>query len=286
MRTFGAGLSAARTGARVLVSCLIAVSVLASASTHAQGLKHLKCYKVRDSLKLGGTVDLATAHFGADPGCQIKKATLYCVPSDKTNVAVVDKVTGQPITPQSVAGVDLEDLICYKVKCAQPVGDQVVVDQLGTHTLTKLKPASMLCMPAVPSTSTTTSTTTTSTTTTTNPLACCQISTFVGGACTEGTATTGFAAGCADANTALVNAGFGGATYNPGTVCNGATGACVVSGDGVSYCCQVPSFFGSAPFCTESPGFLSFPSICTSSLSGTLFSGQKCNGNSGQCYTP
>ena len=121
---------------------------------HAQVADHLKCYKVKDPLKLRGTVDLDTPQFGVDPGCRISKAKLFCVPATKTNVAVTNKAK-EPITPSPVTGPDPGDRICYTVTCPTAVADQEVTDQFGTRTVEKLK-ASLVCTPAVKGTTTTT----------------------------------------------------------------------------------------------------------------------------------
>jgi Protein of unknown function (DUF1566) len=125
--------------------------VTTAASAPAQLTDHLKCYQMKDPLNLAGTADLDTPQFGVDPGCKISKAKLFCVPSRKTTVNVIDKTTGNPITLLPVSGPDPGDRICYKVKCptpAVPIPDQAVTDQFGTRTLTKFK-ASYLCTPAV-----------------------------------------------------------------------------------------------------------------------------------------
>jgi hypothetical protein len=98
-------------------------AILATASSPgAQVLDHLKCYKVKDALKVAGTVDADGLQFGLDPGCKVSKAKLVCVPASDTNVAVQDKLSG-PITPLPVSGPALEsDQVCYKLKC--PAGDR------------------------------------------------------------------------------------------------------------------------------------------------------------------
>ncbi len=123
-------------------------AVLSAGETEAQSVfDHLKCYRVKDPLKLGGTADLDTLQFGADPGCKISQAKLFCVPATKANVAVTDKSTGTPITPLPVSGPDPGDRICYKVKCAAPVDDQQATDQFGTRIFRKVK-AALVCTPA------------------------------------------------------------------------------------------------------------------------------------------
>ena len=91
---------------------LLAWVALLPVLADAQIPDHLKCYKVKDPLKLAGTVDLDTPQFGVDSGCKISKAKLFCVPATKTNVAVTDKETKQPITPLPITGSDPGDRIC------------------------------------------------------------------------------------------------------------------------------------------------------------------------------
>ena len=164
------------------VACMFAAAALllatAAVPVHAQVADHLKCYQVKDSLNLAGTVDLDTPQFGLDPGCKISKAKLFCVPGTKTNVNVVDKKTNLPITPLPVSGPDPGDRICYKVKCLAVPTDQTVTDQFGTRTLTKLKP-SLLCAPAIKGTPTPPSTPTpiptVTPTTTPTPVSGCNV---------------------------------------------------------------------------------------------------------------
>jgi hypothetical protein len=118
--------------------------VLASA-TIATAQDQLKCYKIRDPLKLKGTVDLDTSKLGADPGCKISSAKLYCVPGTTTNAAVVDKA-GNPIVPEPTPGPNPGARVCYKVSCPNPAPEQEVTDQFGVRTVTNLK-ASLLCTP-------------------------------------------------------------------------------------------------------------------------------------------
>jgi hypothetical protein len=121
--------------------------VITATSAYAQVNDHLKCYKIKDAIKLAGTADLDTPQFGVDPGCTLSKAKFFCVPGTKTNVTAIDKATNTPITPLAVSGPDPGDRICYKVKCPVIPGDQTVTDQFGTRMVTKFK-ASYLCTPA------------------------------------------------------------------------------------------------------------------------------------------
>jgi hypothetical protein len=131
------------------IAVLLLVTTAASAHAQAQN-DHLKCYKVKDALKLAAVVDLNSPQFGLEAGCKVSKAKFFCVPATKTVISAVDKATGLPITPLPVSGPDAGDRICYKVKCpiVVPIPDQQVTDQFGTRTITKFK-ASYLCTPAV-----------------------------------------------------------------------------------------------------------------------------------------
>jgi hypothetical protein len=125
------------------------VLALAGSPAWAQGIPdHLKCYKIKDPLALKGVLDVDTPQFGADPGCRVSKAKLFCVPASKTVVSVEDKVTG-PITPLPVLGAPTsDDRVCYKLKCPVAPADQQVTDQFGTRTLDLVK-TSYVCTPAV-----------------------------------------------------------------------------------------------------------------------------------------
>ena len=52
---------------------------------------HLKCYKVKDPLKLKGIVDLTTPLFAPEIGCKISKAKRFCVPAHKEVVSAFDQ---------------------------------------------------------------------------------------------------------------------------------------------------------------------------------------------------
>lgn len=124
---------------------VVALSLVLACATVATAQDDLKCYKMRDPLKLKGTVDLDTPKLGLDPGCKISTAKMYCVPGSTTNVAVVDQ-TGTPIVPQPTPGSDPGARICYKVSCPNAAADQAVTDQFGARTVTKLK-ATFVCTP-------------------------------------------------------------------------------------------------------------------------------------------
>jgi hypothetical protein len=113
---------------------------------------HLKCYKMKDSLKLTGVLDIDSPQFGLDAGCTVSKAKLFCVPAEKSVVSATDRATGDPITPLPFTTAPTpDDRVCYKVRCpvpAVPLPDQSITDQFGNRVVSKLK-ASLICTPAV-----------------------------------------------------------------------------------------------------------------------------------------
>jgi hypothetical protein len=113
---------------------------------------HLKCYRIRDSLRLEGVVNLDTKEFGLEPGCKIVGPQLFCVPATKTVKGAVD-TSSSPPTPIELKSIDgppaSGDRLCYRMRCEKaPVRDLIVEDQFGTHEISRLRP-SLLCTPAV-----------------------------------------------------------------------------------------------------------------------------------------
>ena len=111
---------------------------------------HMRCYKIKDTQKLKGTVGIDTAQFGLADNCKISKASLLCVPARKFNASVVDHGTNIPVTLLPLSALPSPgDQLCYKVKCRGiPPPDTEVTDQFGTRLVTKLK-GHLLCTPAV-----------------------------------------------------------------------------------------------------------------------------------------
>ncbi len=109
-----------------------------------QVFDHLKCYKIKDGMKLKGIVDLAAAGapFGVEVGCKIRKAKKFCVPVMKTvrqiDVDLTDAGVGQSLTDYR---------ICYKIKCPGVDITENVKDQFGVRVLSKFK-AAEVCTPA------------------------------------------------------------------------------------------------------------------------------------------
>src|SRR5581483_1108465 len=123
----------------------------------------IKCYKMRDALKLSAVVDIDTQQFGVQSSCKASSARLFCVPGtmdvQQVNVPMMSDVGGSTLD---------DDRLCYRVHCTNVIApDQEMTDPFGTSTLTKLVPR-ILCTPAViglpPTTTTSTSTSSTSTT--------------------------------------------------------------------------------------------------------------------------
>lgn len=129
----------------------LTMSLAFARPTSAQVPDHLKCFKIRDQLRLTPyTADLS----GLVPqdGCRIRvPAAFFCVPSTKTNVS--------PTPPNDLEGPPANGFACYRVKCPRAALPGVVIeDQFGTRGATP-KSTSMLCAPLMP-TSVPTSTTT------------------------------------------------------------------------------------------------------------------------------
>jgi hypothetical protein len=113
---------------------------------------HLKCYRIRDSVRVGGVVNLDAKQFGLEPGCRIVGPQLFCVPATKTVKEAVDTSTSPPtpIEPKPISGPPAPgDRLCYRIRCEKGSDQKLVVeDQFGTHEISSLRPA-LLCTPAV-----------------------------------------------------------------------------------------------------------------------------------------
>lgn len=123
---------------------------------------HLKCYEIKDPLKLNGTVDIETQQFGLEPGCKIKETKYFCAPAEKGEVK--DK-KGRRLDLLNVPSLQIfTDFICYKIECPgfssedddnddedsadQFIPNQDVTDQFRSREISNFKP-SLLCAPAV-----------------------------------------------------------------------------------------------------------------------------------------
>jgi hypothetical protein len=105
---------------------------------------HLKCYMVKDPLKVKEDVVLNSEQFGISEDCKIiGKERFFCGGVNKR----VDPPSDFPIFP------DAPDRICYRIECPQKQGqnpvpeDVEVEDQFGIRTLKNFNPH-YLCTPA------------------------------------------------------------------------------------------------------------------------------------------
>jgi len=135
----------ARTAAisALLCLCFLITPLLAEAQSD-----HLKCYKMKDPLRLSGTVNIDSEQLGYEENCKIRRARVFCVPAEKDVVEAFD--AGDPIGLAKINGQELvDDRICYRIKCPQPFPpDQQLSDQFGTNrVLQNLRPY-MVCTPA------------------------------------------------------------------------------------------------------------------------------------------
>jgi hypothetical protein len=137
-RTFG-------TPAALLVGVFLlsATSVLAQVGT--TNFDHLKCYKIKDPLKVKHTVDLIPEQiqqFATETGCQLKSpAKFFCIDVQKVNV---QPTPGGP----PISGGKARDYLCYKLKCPTIKKPLSVADQFGARDIVVIGP-DHLCAPAV-----------------------------------------------------------------------------------------------------------------------------------------
>lgn len=137
---------------RFMLALLSAVLCLPMVSSPigAQTNDHLKCYKIKDPLKLKGIVDLHTPQFGPEPHCRIERPELFCVPATKRVLEVFDDATDPktPIHPLPVFGPPAQvDRICYRLKCKTERATLDVVDQFGRRSVRR-EHTELLCTPA------------------------------------------------------------------------------------------------------------------------------------------
>ena len=62
----------------LVVLLVIGMLTISTAPGGAQVADHLKCYKIKDPVKLTGLIDLDSEQFGFDPDCKIRKAKYFC----------------------------------------------------------------------------------------------------------------------------------------------------------------------------------------------------------------
>lgn len=147
-----------------ILAAVLGAFVLGAGASLAQD-DHLQCFKVKDDVKIKGYVDLDSPQLGLDPECKVKSAELFCVPTAKEVIEVVDKRAKEPLEPLDVRppvlpyqqgaagggflpGVGV-DRICYRVKCdKRDISIPQVADQFGVHQF-KVKKDFLVCTPAV-----------------------------------------------------------------------------------------------------------------------------------------
>jgi hypothetical protein len=129
----------------VVAPALVVTALLGMAAAQTD---HLKCYKVKDALRIKGPppawLELSGPQFG-DEQCRIIGGfRLFCVDVQKTVTAPVQRKLGpgpyQPFTPQPVAALGEQDRLCYRIKCSGGSAPAAlpVTDQFATRTVTNL----------------------------------------------------------------------------------------------------------------------------------------------------
>lgn len=148
---------------RGIVGAIVAVAVC-TIFTHSAAAQedHLKCYKVKDPVRLRGPnpswLDLDGPQFGSEQCKIVGGFRMFCVPVTKTVTAAIERkvIPGgwQPYDPNPVPGPDVlaQDKLCYKIKCANnavpnPLDPRSVFDQFGNREVSRWQPF-MLCGPA------------------------------------------------------------------------------------------------------------------------------------------
>jgi hypothetical protein len=134
---------------RTSVGLLVCVFLASAATAHAQAgattFDHLKCYKIKDPLKVKHTVDLVPEQiqqFSIETGCQLKSpAKFFCIDVRKVNV---QPTPGGP----PIQGDKAQDYLCYKLKCPNIKKPLSVADQFGQRDILVIGP-DHLCAPAV-----------------------------------------------------------------------------------------------------------------------------------------
>ncbi len=149
---------------RNILMILGSVLLLSSSAAAQPVADHLKCYKVKDPLRLKGPkpswLNLEGTDFGTDQCRIVGLFRLYCVPSKAAVTQPIERKFSPPggpyavFTPSPWSGEPLvEDKLCYKISCTNtapnpPNPSLQVDDQFGTRALSKLKPY-LVCGPAV-----------------------------------------------------------------------------------------------------------------------------------------
>jgi hypothetical protein len=100
----------------------------------AQVPDQLRCYKIKDPLKLKGVADFNSQQLGLEPGCTLKRGAFFCVPGTATVVEATADGAPVPLLPVHGSGL-ADNRICYKFKCDGTPAPQPVTDQFGARTV-------------------------------------------------------------------------------------------------------------------------------------------------------
>jgi len=128
-------------------STLVLVIVATVTGAGAQVPDQLRCYKIKDPLKLKGVADFNSQQLGLEPGCTLKRGAFFCVPGTATVVEATADGAPVPLLPVHGSGL-ADNRICYKFKCDGTPAPQPVTDQFGARTV-EPKGVGLVCMPAL-----------------------------------------------------------------------------------------------------------------------------------------
>jgi hypothetical protein len=132
----------------IVLSCLITLNITLSfcpfvefAFSNDSLYDHLKCYKIKDVIKVKAVVDIDAAEFGLEEGCVVGKAKQFCVPAIKTVV----QGPSMNINGQAIGNT----FICYRIRCKGRDSEQEmqITDQFGNKIMV-FKSERQLCVPA------------------------------------------------------------------------------------------------------------------------------------------
>ena len=136
---------------RRVSAVLATLTVFFAASADAQVYDHQTCFKIKDSQKTNGRLDLTVVDpvFQPPEECKVVgKAKFYCLPTDKSVLEL--EVDNAPAATLPVTGPEpIPHRICYKLKCPRvDLSPALISDQFGSRDLSKFK-AKLFCTPAV-----------------------------------------------------------------------------------------------------------------------------------------
>ena len=223
-----------------------------TSTTIVSATTHLKCYKVKDPLKLRGPRPSWLELEGPDVGlehCRIVGGfRLACAPVSMVITAPIDGRIGTaplaPLTPTPLASEEVlvQERLCYRIRCEEPPGldaQTIFTDQFATRRLSSFKPF-ILCGPATTS-------------------LCGDGNLDLGEGCDDGNTTKN---DCCDSSCQPEAAGkISGCVDTDGNICTEA--AC----DGFGACVQDAILPGNTKSCLDSDG-----NVCT---------GARCDGAGG-----